>query len=51
MIDEQLIIEDEWTGSAENEPTQEEINDWMRRRVDAEELWWARMLAEGDDQC
>jgi len=30
---------DEWTDDAENEPT-------------AEELWWARMLAEEEDeQC
>lgn len=44
---------DEWDESAENEPTQEQINEWMRQRVEAEDLFWARELArEGaDDQC
>ena len=39
MVDEQLTIEDEWAESAENEPTEED-------------LWWARMLTEEEDeQC
>ena len=42
MVDEQLTIEDEWTESADNVP---EI-------PTDEDLWWARMLTEEEDeQC
>lgn len=45
MVDQLLYVDDEWTDSAENEPT-EELS-WFER-------WWASALArdeEGDDQC
>lgn len=35
------VSTDEWVEDAENEPTPEEL----------EELWWARMLTEGDEEC
>jgi len=36
---------DEWTESAENEPTATEEEQWF-------DLWWAQRLAEeGDEQC